>query len=406
MSEFMKISKQVFRRYIAGKQGLWPGRRWRGVEGIRAALDGGAVVQIDPLCVLARSHDLALHARVADYRPEDLHTVLYSERQGFDWGGTVYVHPMRFIPFYRAVMARKAGHEYWLNFAERYRGAIDEVSASVRANGPQSNRAFSGDKLADRYWRTGKDTGRALYYLWMTGTMMTAYRKGFERYYDFAENIIPSEWQSTANLEDAEDFFANQVFVDYSAVTALEFKNLWSGKIERKVDLHEAQAKLDILMKSSILTVVDVDGLKNRYYLPSKDIDLLNELGDGGIPAIWQAIYSDNETETLFLAPLEIISARGRARQVFDFDYLWEVYKPANLRRWGYYTIPVLYQDRLVARFDSRIDRSLKQLQLLGYWQEDDFQVTDAYRPAFRTGIERLMKMVDAQSVTGMPEMK
>lgn len=406
MGEPMQISKQVFRRYIAGKQGLWPGRRWSGLDGVRLAVEGGAVIQIDPLCVLARSHDLAVHSRVADYRPEDLHTVLYEERRGFDWGGTVFVHPMRYIPYYRAVMARKAGHDYWLNYAEHYRRAIEEVSASIHANGPQSNRAFSGDKLADSYWRTGKDTGRALYYLWMTGEMMTAYRKGFERYYDFAENIVPTEWHSTASIEEAEEFFAHQVFRDFSAVTLLEFKNQWSGKIERKVDLAEAQAKLDIMQKESELFGVDVDGLKARYYIPSIEMDLLNELRDGGIPADWQASYSKNDIEALFLAPLEIISARGRARQVFDFDYLWEVYKPANLRRWGYYTIPVLYQDRLVARFDSRVDRKLKQLQLQGYWQEEDFQVSDEYRFAIRAGIDRLMRLVDAQSVTGLPEME
>ncbi|HEX7973558.1 MAG TPA: hypothetical protein VF498_04045, partial [Anaerolineales bacterium] len=68
----ISISKTTARRFVLGRQGLWPGRRWRGLEGTAEALRTAEAVQMDPLNVVARSHDLALHSRVIDYRPEYL----------------------------------------------------------------------------------------------------------------------------------------------------------------------------------------------------------------------------------------------------------------------------------------------------------------------------------------------
>lgn len=71
------------------------------------------------------------------------------------------------------------------------------------------------------------------------------------------------------------------------------------------------------------------------------------------------------------LAPLDNLLARQRTRDIFDFEYVWEVYKPAELRRWGYYTLPILYEDRLVGRLDPKLDRKAGTLAIKGFWLED-----------------------------------
>ena len=91
-------------------------------------------------------------------------------------------------------------------------------------------------------------------------------------------------------------------------------------------------------------------------------------------------------TRPSFLAPLDPVSARGRAKPLFDFEYVWEVYKPVDQRRWGYYTLPVLWGDRLVARFDSKLDRSTDTLVINGLWLEDGALARDA---AFADGDAR-----------------
>ena len=92
----------------------------------------------------------------------------------------------------------------------------------------------------------------------------------------------------------------------------------------------------------------------------------------GRIPPEWSTLESTTDEEVLFLAPLEIVSARGRANALFDFEYVWEVYKPPHLRQWGYYNLLVLYQDRLIARIDPRLDRKSNTLFLCGFWLENE----------------------------------
>ena len=108
----------------------------------------------------------------------------------------------------------------------------------------------------------------------------------------------------------------------------------------------------------------------------------------------------------MFLSPLDPVSARGRAATLFDFDYKWEVYTPAAKRRFGYYVLPVLWGDRLVARFDARFERTSGSLVLLGLWLEDEALASDdAFATAFARGMTRFRAFLgadrlDAERVT------
>jgi uncharacterized protein YcaQ len=81
------ISKKTARRFVLGRQGLWPGRRWEGLEGTAEALHMIEEVQMDPLTVVARSHDIVLWSRVSGYELAYLDSLLYEARQFFDYGG-------------------------------------------------------------------------------------------------------------------------------------------------------------------------------------------------------------------------------------------------------------------------------------------------------------------------------
>jgi uncharacterized protein YcaQ len=127
---------------------------------------------------------------------------------------------------------------------------------------------------------------------------------------------------------------------------------------------------------------------------------LLKSLEAGKIPKAWNPIGPGTLDEVSFLAPLDIVSARGRAKKVFDFEYLWEVYKPLEQRRWGYYTLPILYGDDLVARLDPKLDRTTMTLQIKGFWHEDDAPVKDpAFAVALARGLLRFANFVEAKRV-------
>src|ERR1039457_817 len=109
----LSVSRRTHRRYVLGRQGLWPGRRWVGQDGVRRALLDAEAIQVDPLNVIARSHELALSARVQGFSPAQLNTLLYTKREFFDYGGTVFIWPMRELPFWRTVMERRTTEPRW-----------------------------------------------------------------------------------------------------------------------------------------------------------------------------------------------------------------------------------------------------------------------------------------------------
>ena len=120
----------------------------------------------------------------------------------------------------------------------------------------------------------------------------------------------------------------------------------------------------------------------------------------GDIPSAWKPLGPSTQDEVTFVAPLEIVSARGRAKKVFDFEYIWEVYKPVAQRRWGYYVLPILYGDDLVARLDPKLDRKTMTLHINGFWLEGDTPVRDpAFADALGKGLARFASFVEAQQV-------
>ncbi|HEV2581539.1 MAG TPA: crosslink repair DNA glycosylase YcaQ family protein, partial [Ktedonobacteraceae bacterium] len=373
----ISISKEVQRRFILGKQGLYPGRRWQGKDGVVQALRAGCVVQVDPLNVVARSQDIVLYGRVTAYQPAHLDAALYTDRLLFDYGGAVMIHPMEELPYWRVVMERKRHEPRWATFAREYGATIDEVLAAIRERGPLGTRAFTDETvLRKSSFRSGKVTSQALYYLWLAGELMTHSRQGFDRVYDIRDRVAPAAFNFAASPEEAENFFALKIFHGLGMATAREFRGWFAGRIERSVDTAEAAAWLDAMQKAGQIVPGSLEGdAKATHFLLADDLRLLETLRAGAIPDEWKSVDTTTSDDMILLAPLEIVNARGRGQLLFDFDYLWEVYKPAEKRRWGYYTLPILYQDRLVARLDPRFERASGTLLILGFWLESDVTV-------------------------------
>ena len=126
----------------------------------------------------------------------------------------------------------------------------------------------------------------------------------------------------------------------------------------------------------------------------------MKSLENGKVPKSWKPKETTTLEEVTFLASLDIVSARGRAKKLFDFDYVWEVYVPAHKRRWGYYVLPILYGDDLVARLDPKLDRTTMTLDIKGFWHEDDAPVKDVdFANALARGLIRFAKFVGAKRI-------
>ena len=172
-----------------------------------------------------------------------------------------------------------------------------------------------------------------------------------------------------------------------------------AGFLHRDVSREEGKERIERLIEQGVASRLRVENSKDGLLFLNSDQPHLSDLEAGRIPKSWKSLGPSTEEEVTFLAPLEMVSARGRAKQVFDFEYLWEVYKPVHQRRWGYYTLPILYGDDLVARLDPKLDRKTNTLHILGFWLEDDAPKDEAFANALGRGLARFAKLVGAQRV-------
>jgi uncharacterized protein len=395
----MQISRDLARRFLLGRQGLWPGRRRRGIRGTEQAMRAMEHLQLDPLQVIARAQDLALQSRVIDYRLDDWARLTYDKRRFFEWGGWLAVRPIDELPYYRVVMRRERTYGRMWPYMQQHGGAVDEVRELLRERGEISNRDFAmADRTRVNSYRGRKDSALALYYLWRTGEAMVTRRSPmFERVYALSEAVAPATALEVATEAEADDFLL------LKGVGAAGFSRLLGAKwtLERDISGAELKAWRERMLGDGTLIELEIEGLTQPHVALGADRAALEALAAGLVPRGWKPIETTTSDEATFLSPLDpVITDRNRTRALFDFDYKWEVYDKVEKRKFGYYVLPILWGDRLVGRFDAKLDRASMTLAILGLWLEDGRLVDDAaFTAGLRRGMRRFVTFLGATSI-------
>jgi uncharacterized protein YcaQ len=394
----MDVARKTARRFLLGRQGLWPGRRWRGMTGTERAMRTIGDLQLDPLQVVARAQDLALQGRVIGYQPDDWGRLVYERRRFFEAGGWLAVRPIDELPYYRVVMDRERDQPRIHRIAEEHPEAVAEMRTLLAAGRDVANREFAmGDRVRVNSYRGRKDSALALHYLWRTGEAMVTRRERFERVYAATERVAPSRYLRTVTDAEADDHLLRRHVhrAGFSKLTGVRWH------LMRDITNAEVAAWRDKALADGSLAEVDVEGLGRRFVL-GEEVPILDTLARGRVPRGWRPLETSTEDEVTFLSPLEpVIHDRDRARAVFEFDYLWEVYTPAAKRTYGYYVLPILWGDRLVGRTDLRLDRATSTLVVNGLWFENPATEDDVrFRTALVAGMDRFLQFLGATGLS------
>jgi uncharacterized protein YcaQ len=397
MTEPIQISNRTARRFVLGKQGLWPGRRGSGLRGTRGAMIACEHVQLDPLVIVARSHDLMLHARVDDYRPELFQKLVYENREFFDWGGWLAVRPMRELPYWRVIMRRNRALPRMRKILEHHSEAIDAMRAVLHERGTVSSRDFTAaDTRAVVSYRGTKDTSLALYYLWRTGEAMTHHRVGFERIYALTEAVAPAHLIAEADEAEAERFLLRKQ-IAFAGIGRL---GPLGDRLHRPVARSEEAAFAREMVEANELAPVDVVGWPGRFFVLASDVAALAAVAADRVPRPWKPLGATTGEEVVLLSPLDPVVERSRAKAIFGFEYRWEIYKRADLVQYGRFAMPILWEDRLVGRIDLRADRRAGVLVVNGIWLE---RAADGrsrrFRDALRAGMHHLMRFLELERI-------
>ncbi len=317
-----------------------------------------STVQYDPLNPVGRNPDLVFQARVPGYRVNDWHHAAYTDRVVYDsWDKQACIVPISDWPK-RALMREKYEPYHDREILQNHPEVTAKILAALDARGPLSSLEFE-DRV--RYgesgsWYGSTITKRILRALWACGLLVTHHRRGGRHYYDRPERVIPAHHYYEPPLLDEDEYHRWIMTRRVQAMGLLRpmaEQCIWSAC----GDATTRKRALAHLQEEGIVTPVHVEGKTWTYYMPTRLLSLLDA--------------EPLAPRMIFLGPLDsILWDRKAVQHIFGFDYMWEVYKPAAQRRWGYYVLPVFYKDRFVARLDSRLDGSVWTISR--WWWEPD----------------------------------
>ncbi|MBK7072663.1 MAG: YcaQ family DNA glycosylase [Myxococcales bacterium] len=353
-----QLSAAAARRAALAAQGFARARPARsGPAALRRVLDHVQLVQLDSVNVLVRAQELPLWARLGDH-PRDLLPQAVARRELFEyWGHEASLCPVALHPLLRWRMdAARAGANVWGNvarIARERRGFCDEVLAQIRARGPLAAGELDGGGARPKSgWWEWSDGKRALEYLFWAGALTATRRDGsFERVYDLPERVLPPAILAapTPTVDEAHRQLLGRAARALGVATAADLADYF--RLKRPA----ARPRLAELVEAGALAPVAVEGWREPAYLDPA-------------AAIPRAVDA-----RALVGPFDpLVWHRDRALRLFGFHYRLEIYTPAPKRRHGYYVLPFVLGDRLVARVDLKADRAAGVLRVHGSFAEPD----------------------------------
>jgi uncharacterized protein len=395
----VKVSAEAARRFLVARQFLAPARSLTGEEGALEVFRKFGSVQFDPLSIAGRNHDLVLHARVADYEPA-WSDRLYERREVFE----AYNKGLSLVltseyPWFRATVAWKSQQ-----VLDENRDAAERVLGRIRAEGPLSSRDFERERGPTTDW-FGVPTNvvRAVLEAYAaTGVLGLARRDGNNRrYYDLVERLLPAD-VLTREIPLTEQF-RHKLLSRYRTHGLLGiggggdiFNGLGPAKPDPRFPGHPGRTELrNELIEGGELLPVEVEGARGKRFVLRDEVALLEE-------------PPEPPPSVAFLPPFDpLIWDRRLLADVFEFDYVWDLFFPPEKRRFGWYVLPVLFRDGFVGRIEPKIGRDGGPVEVIGFWWEEGFvpRRIEGFVDAMREALRAYLRFAGADRLDWAPHL-
>jgi uncharacterized protein len=396
----VRVTAEAARRFLVARHFLAPARSLEGgLDAVLEVFQRLGSIQFDPLSVAGRSHDVVLHARVADYDPGwcDL---LYGRREIFE----AYNKGLSFVPvsefaWFRGILSRSPARTLDEN-AE----VAERVLERIRSDGPLSALDFERERGATTDW-FGMPTNavRAVLEAYaVTGVLGLQRRDGNRRYYDLLERLLPDD--VLARDVPLDEQLRHKLLSRYRAHGLLGvggggdiFSGLGPAKPDPRWPEYPGRHALrEELAERGELVPVEVEGVRGKRFVLHEEVGLL-EAPPEPPPSV------------AFLSPFDaLVWDRGLLGTLFGFDYVWELFLPPAKRRWGWYVLPIMFGDQLVGRIEPRIDRAGARVEVLDVWWEDGFapRRAEGFVDAMRDALRAYLRFAAASRLEWAPDLR
>ena len=322
-----------------------------GADATRAAIEHLGYLQIDTINVIERCHHHILWSRIAGYRREHLRQAQSVDKTVFeDWTHALSYVPTRDLPFFLPDMKRhRRSPSSWFNSVSKE--DLGRVLSMIRRDGALSIRDIDDDVLVekDHAWASRKPSKRALQMAFFNGALTVSQRSGMLKTYELMDRHFGWDAKPKPATE-------RQV-VDYLLSRALRSQGLVSL---------DSICHLDAKRKATVRAAIEKK--VNRGDLIPMAIEGVGKVEHWGEPQQIEAIASNSGERVHILSPFDpLIIQRKRLKLLFDYEHRFEAYVPRDKRVMGYFALPVLVGDEIVAAIDLKADRARAAL-LIQQW--------------------------------------
>lgn len=350
--------KTALKQQAISQQGLLDNHFAAGKQGTLQAIEHLGYVQIDTIAVVERAHHHVLWNRVKDYQPEYLNALIKEKLIFEHWYHAAAYLPMRDYRFALPLMhAVKQGEHRYIKNADAK--LMQEILARINIEGQLRLRDIDHKKTGNSAWWNRGPGRRALEQLFMQGDIMISERNGMEKTFDLTERCL------------ADNINLTMPSIDEYALYLFETTRRAHGVFTWKQLIH---LKTGSAIRTCLREIVE-DHLERGIISQFKD-----ENGQVFFICNHSTEQTQSSTAVKILSPFDnLVIHRERLQSLFDFDYKIECYVPAEKRVYGYFALPILYGNNLVARMDCKAHRSKQQLEILTLHLEDQFKMDQQF---------------------------
>ncbi|OIQ31615.1 MAG: hypothetical protein BM562_07125 [Alphaproteobacteria bacterium MedPE-SWcel] len=355
-------------------------------------LDRLGFVQVDSVNTLARAHDLILWSRRSQYRPQALDRLVARRRSAFEhWTHDAAVIPMGYYPMWRLKFARDEARIRTRWSADRrgmWETEAEAVLRHVADFGPTCSLDLRNDEIRGDEkgtfsgWWDWHPSKTALEFLWRSGRLSICHRRGFRKYYDLTERVIPQHC-----LNDHRD---EAEIIDWAMMQALQRLGFaTSGELAAFFEIvtrEEARIWCARALAAGRIVEVDIEmaqGARRRSFATEAALAELS-----GLP--------DPSSRVRLLSPFDpALRDRARAERLFGFHFRIEIFVPEAKRQYGYYVYPVLQGDRLIGRLDVKRVGTTQVVR--AFWPEAGVRMGKGRTAGLKAELVRIGGLVGAE---------
>ena len=347
-------------------------------------------LQLDTVSIAgARSHGLVLLSRLEGLSPRLPEELLQPGEPVFEyWGHEASWLPLELYPTFAFRRREFRQHPWWGDIVGENPRVADNLLRRIRDEGPLKSIDFEG--RGSRGWWDLKVAKKIASQLWSSGVLAIRVRKNFQRSYDLVERVIPADLlRQEEPFSEALKTLLLQALEGHGWAQTGTLAATWRLRNLQK----EIARALSELVESGEVVPCSLRTPEKRLakgWIRPDDL---------GLAARLRRIRPRYDRGVL-LSPFDpVLWDRARTRTLFGFDQILEIFKPAPQRIYGYYCLPVLAGDRLIARVDLKADRRAGLLRVLSLRYEETEPVLSTAKEATCSALERYSKALGLRAV-------